>query len=189
MWQQQGRTVAPFLAHRLPHPPHGTGHQLSEVLEAPTPMGGWEAGTPEVGAGAPREGLAEAGAWWWLEGGSCSGNRGSGSLPKHELSLRAEDLPRVRPGLMPPPHPAFVGSQSRRTRGAVGGGLLYQEVAQRWSKQVHGKAVWDPPVGQNLGGASRSGAAQPDGMDPLEAASDQAVGAGEGVLTQEVTLA
>lgn len=90
---------------------------------------------------------------------------------------------------MPPPRPAFVSSQSRGTRGAVGGGLLHQEVAQGWSKQVHRKAVWDPPVGQNLGGASRSGAAQPDGMDPLETASDQAVGAGEGVLAQEVTLA
>lgn len=68
----------------------------------------------------------------------------------------------------------------------MGGGLPYQEVAQRWSGQVHRMAVWGPPVDQDLDGPR--GRAQPDGMEPLEAASDRGGGEG-GILAQEVTLA
>lgn len=35
----------------------------------------WDTGTLGVGTGAPREGLAEAGAWWWLEGAVALGIR------------------------------------------------------------------------------------------------------------------
>ena len=34
----------------------------------------------------------------------------------------------------------------------MGGGLPYQELAQRWSGLVHRMGVWDPPVDQGLGG-------------------------------------
>lgn len=55
--------------------------------------------------------------------------------------------------------------------------ISYQEVASRWPEQVHRKAVWDPPVGKGLRGATGSRAAQPDGLEPPTpqgAASDQA---------------
>ena len=119
-------------------------------------------------------------------GGSCSGNQGSGSFPKYELSLRAEGLPRAGPGLMPQPTPACVGSQSGDPRGEDGPGWrgTWEGVShtRSWPRGGQGWCTgWESGthrwtkawVGVEVRGA------QPDGMEPLEAASDQAGAGGD----------
>ena len=133
----------------------------------------------------PREGLAEAGAWRWLEGAVVLGIR----VVAASQSMSSASGQRVcqGPGLdqcPSPPQPALVPrvvthrERMARVEGDVGGGLPYQEVAQRWSGQECRMAVWDPLVGQEPGGArGQGGLARWDGTSA--AASDQAGAGGD----------
>ena len=150
-------------------------------------------GTLGVGTGVPREGLAEAGAWQWLEGAVVLGIRAVAA--SQSMSSASGQRVCQGPGLdrcPSPPQPALVPRVvTHRERlagveGDVGGGLPYKEVAQRWSGQERRMAVWDPPVGQEPGGAP-PGQGGPVRWDGTPAATSDQPGAGR-ILTREVTL-
>lgn len=153
-----------------PSPIPWKGHPLSQALEVPVPRGRWDSG------GGPWGAKRGSGRSWSLAvvgGGSCSGNQGSGSLPKYELSLRAEGLLRAGPGPMPQPTPACVGSQSGDTRrGWPGWRGTWEGVSRtrRWPRAGQGRSAgWQS--GTHRWARSRVGPevreAQPDGMEPL----------------------
>lgn len=109
-----------LLAHGLPHPYHGRAIRSPRCWRCPSPG---DAGTLGVGPGVPREGLAEAGAWQWLEGAVVLGIRAVAA--SQSMSSASGQRVCQGPGLdrcPSPPQPASVPRVVTHGEDGRGGG-------------------------------------------------------------------